>query len=102
MNPRSTQKSEGKAGLVAFVGAGPGDDGLLTVRAADLLAHADLVVAGPELAGQLERLVPAETAVADTDALAQEPKLLIKAAKAGQLVVRLLPGDPLLFGHAAA
>ena len=87
---------------LAFVGAGPGDDGLLTVRGADLLAHADLVVAGPELAGQVERLVPAETAVADADALAQEPKLLIKAAKAGQLVVRLLPGDPLLFGHAAA
>jgi uroporphyrinogen III methyltransferase/synthase len=109
MNPRPvTQKPEGKAaprqvtGLVAFVGAGPGDDGLLTVRAADLLAHADLVVAGPELAGQLERLVPAETATADTDLLAQDPKLLIKAAKAGQLVVRLLPGDPLLFGHAAA
>ena len=103
MNPRSaTQSPEGQAGLVAFVGAGPGDDGLLTVRAADLLAHADLVVAGPELADQVERLVPAGTARADTDALAQEPKLLIKAAKAGQLVVRLLPGDPLLFGHAAA
>ncbi len=109
MNPRpTTQKPEGKsakppaAGLVAFVGAGPGDDGLLTVRGADLLAHADLVAAGVELAGQLERLVPAKTAVADADALAQDPKLLIKAAKAGQLVVRLLPGDPLLFGHAAA
>ncbi len=84
------------------MGAGPGDDGLLTVRGADLLAHADLVVAGPELAGQLERLVPAQTATADSDALAQEPKLLIKAARAGQLVVRLLHGDPLLFGHAAA
>ena len=42
----------------------------------------------------------AETA--DTDALAQDPKLLIKAAKAGQLVVRLFSGDPFLFCHAAA
>src|ERR1017187_3995592 len=109
MNPRPvTEKSEGKTdkgtanGLVAFVGAGPGDDGLLTVRAAELLAHADLVVAGPELADRMERLVPAQTPVTEADALAQDPKLLVKAARAGQLVVRLLPGDPLLFGHAAA
>jgi uroporphyrinogen III methyltransferase/synthase len=107
MNPRPvTEKSEGNAGqrtangLVAFVGAGPGDDGLLTVRAADLLAHADLVVAGPELADRLERLVPGQTTVMSADVLAQDPKLLVKAAKAGQLVVRLLAGDPLLFGHA--
>jgi uroporphyrinogen III methyltransferase / synthase len=32
----------------------------------------------------------------------QDPKLLIKAARAGQLAVRLLPGDPFLFGNAAA
>ena len=89
-------------GRVAFVGAGPGDEGLLTMRAAELLARADLVVAGPELAPRLSRLVRPETATADADSLAQDPRLLIKAAKAGQHVVRLFNGDPFLFGHATA
>jgi len=89
-------------GWVAFVGAGPGDEGLLTVRAAELLARADLVVSGPELAGRIGRLAHPETATADTDALAQDPRLLVKAARAGQHVVRLFAGDPFLFGHAAA
>jgi uroporphyrinogen III methyltransferase/synthase len=89
-------------GRVAFVGAGPGDEGLLTVRAAELLARADLVVAGPELAARLSRLVRPEAATADADSLAQDPRLLIKAAKAGQHVVRLFSGDPFLFGHATA
>jgi len=89
-------------GWVAFVGAGPGDEGLLTVRATELLAQADLVVAGPELAARLGRLVRAEAGTADTDALAQDPRMLIKAARAGQHVVRLISGDPFLFGQAAA
>ncbi|HEV2244268.1 MAG TPA: bifunctional uroporphyrinogen-III C-methyltransferase/uroporphyrinogen-III synthase [Streptosporangiaceae bacterium] len=87
---------------MAFVGAGPGDEGLLTVRAAELLARADLVVAGPELEARLSRLVRPEAATADADSLAQDPRLLIKAAKAGQHVVRLFGGDPFLFGHATA
>jgi len=97
-------KTAGKSadGRVAFVGAGPGDEGLLTVRAAELLARADLVVAGPELAARLGRLVRPEAATADTDALAQDPRLLVKAARAGQHVVRLFSGDPFVFGHAAA
>jgi uroporphyrinogen III methyltransferase / synthase len=99
----SSQSAEKPAdGRVAFVGAGPGDEGLLTVRAAELLARADLVVAGPELAARLSRLVRPEATTADADALAQDPRLLVKAAKAGQHVVRLFRGDPFLFGHATA
>ena len=89
-------------GWVAFVGAGPGDEGLLTVRATELLARADLVVAGPELAVRLGRLVRAGAETADSDALAQDPRMLIKAARAGQHVVRLIIGDPFLFGQAVA
>jgi uroporphyrinogen III methyltransferase / synthase len=90
------------AGRVAFIGAGPGDEGLLTVRAAELLAKADLVVADPELMAQLGKLASPEAEIVDVDALVQDPRLLVKAAKAGQHVVRLVRGDPLLFGHAAA
>ena len=43
-----------------------------------------------------------EATTADADALAQDPRLLVKAAKAGQHVVRLFSGDPFLFGHATA
>jgi uroporphyrinogen III methyltransferase / synthase len=88
------------AGWVAFVGAGPGDESLLTVRATTLLAQADLVVAGPELIAQLGQLVNPDAEITDPDALAQDPRLMVKAAKAGQHVVRLLRGDPFLFGPA--
>ena len=90
------------AGRVAFVGAGPGDEGLLTLSAAALLGQADLVVASPEIAGRLAHLLRPDAAVADSAALAEDPRLLVKAAKAGQLVLRLYGGDPFLFCHAAA
>jgi uroporphyrinogen III methyltransferase / synthase len=99
-SPKSAEKQA--AGRVAFVGAGPGDEGLLTVRAAALLARADLIVASPDLTARLRRLARPDAAVADEDALAQDQRMLIKAAKAGQHVVRLMRGDPFLFGHAAA
>jgi uroporphyrinogen III methyltransferase / synthase len=90
------------AGWVAFVGAGLGDESLLTVRAAALIARADLVVASQWLGEQLGHLMKPEAMLADSDSQLQDPKLLIKAAKAGQLAVRLVPGDPFLFGNAAA
>ena len=90
------------AGLVAFVGAGPGDPDLLTVRAAQLLADADLVVADPEVSSRIAGSVGAQAAVTDSAALTQDPRLLVKAARAGQLVARVFAGDPFLFGTAAA
>jgi hypothetical protein len=53
------------AGLVAFIGTGPGDEGLLTLRAAELLAKADLVVGRPELTGPLAHRLRERAAVAD-------------------------------------
>jgi uroporphyrinogen III methyltransferase / synthase len=90
------------AGWVAFVGAATGDENLLTVRAAALMAQADLVVAPQWLCERLGHLLKPGATLADSDAQIADPKLLIKAAKAGQLAVRLCAGDPFLFGSAAA
>ena len=89
-------------GWVGLVGAGPGDENLLTVRAAVLIARADLVVAAQWLGDRLGHLLKPGATLVDSDALLQDPKLLIKAAKAGQLAVRLFGGDPFLFAGAAA
>ncbi|MFG6199603.1 uroporphyrinogen-III synthase [Nonomuraea sp. JJY05] len=77
------------SGFVAFVGAGPGDPNLLTLRAAELLAKADAVVLGDEEHRPLLRHCREGVEVVEDD--------LIKRAKLGQLVVRLCEGDPMLF-----
>ena len=89
-------------GWVAFIGAGPGDENLLTVRAAALIGRADLVVAPQWLGERLGHLLKSGATLADSDAQLQDPKILIKAAKAGQLAVRLFSGDPFMFANAAA
>jgi uroporphyrinogen III methyltransferase / synthase len=89
------------AGLVAFVGAGPGEEGLLTLRAAELLSRADLVVGRPELTGPLAHRLHEQAAVADEADPDADARTLIKAANAGQLAVRLFSGDPFLFGQAS-
>jgi uroporphyrinogen III methyltransferase/synthase len=99
------------AGRIALVGAGPGDERLLTLRAAQLLGQADLVVTRREPGPRVRDLIApgAELTVlagADPDADAgpsastTEPDV-ITAARSGQLVVRLYDGDPLLDGGAA-
>src|SRR5262245_21838979 len=96
-------------GVVYLVGAGPGDPGLLTLRAAELLATAteiyyDYLVSEDVLArcGPGARLVDvgkvghgAATAQRDIE------DRLVAAARAGHRVVRLKGGDPLLFGRGA-
>lgn len=98
-----------RRGVVYLVGAGPGDPGLLTLRAADLLATADVVfhdylVSEAVLArcGDGARLVNVGK-VGHGSQTAQHviEKQLIEAARCGQSVVRLKGGDPLLFGRGA-
>jgi uroporphyrinogen III methyltransferase/synthase len=88
-------------GAVAFVGAGPGDPGLLTLRAHELLSRAEVVVldsfANRDLLSvAAEGVEVLEDAADQTLTAAQRAKRLTDAAKAGRQVVRLVEGDPLL------
>jgi uroporphyrinogen III methyltransferase/synthase len=94
-------ESGGGAGLVAFVGVGPGDEGLLTLRASALLARADVVVAAPWVSDRIAHLLSPEAEIIDSATLDQDSRQLVKAAKSGQLVLRLFSGDPFMFCSAA-
>src|SRR6516165_4892920 len=92
---------------VALVGAGPGNPGLLTLRAAELLSQADLVLYDRLVPVRLLDHVPAAAQRICVDALhGSHPErwpeiyqIMIDAARAGQRVVRLKGGDPFVFGR---
>ena len=95
------------AGIVYFVGAGPGDPDLLTVKGRRLLACADTVVydvlVDPSL---LDVCRPSSTRVyvgkrAGCHARSQDAinAILVDEARAGRVVVRLKGGDPFVFGR---
>jgi uroporphyrinogen III methyltransferase/synthase len=91
---------------VYLVGAGPGDPGLITVRGAEALGRADLVVHDRLAERSLLDLAPAGAERIDVgkrpgDPVRQEEinDLLIEYARAGRCVVRLKGGDPFVFGR---
>ncbi|MEI6256377.1 MAG: uroporphyrinogen-III C-methyltransferase [Planctomycetota bacterium] len=95
-------------GRVLFVGAGPGDPELLTVRAVDCLRRADVVVYDTLVPQEVldlvdpavERLsVPRESREASGDPGEATGRLLAQLALDGRLVVRLKGGDPAVFGR---
>jgi uroporphyrinogen III methyltransferase/synthase len=96
-----------KAGVVYLVGAGPGDAGLMTMRGAELLARADVVVYDALVNAELLKLAPKEAEViyggkrSKDHAIPQEElnALLVRKAKEGKTVVRLKGGDPYTFGR---
>ena len=83
---------------VAFVGAGPGDEGLLTMRAVRLLSSAGLVVATPEVADRVRHLLPEDTEIVEPGDAVSTSRALLAAAAEGRLAVRVYDGDPLLNG----
>ena len=95
--------------LVYLLGAGPGDPGLLTLKARDALARADAVVydalANPSLLDHArpdaERIYVGK--IADRHALPQHEinALLVRKARegGGRVVARLKGGDPYIFGR---
>jgi uroporphyrinogen III methyltransferase/synthase len=108
-------------GFVYLVGAGPGDPGLITLRAVECLARADVIVADRLVAPEIlqrhapptaelitrpaRRLGPSGEAGgaerSEKNVLDQEElnQLLVERARRGQVVVRLKGGDPFVFGR---
>src|SRR5688500_2479717 len=94
-------------GSVYLVGAGPGDAGLLTLRGAELLKRADVVVYDALVNKELLRLAPKTAEIiyggkrSKEHAIPQDVlnQLLIQKAKEGKTVVRLKGGDPYIFGR---
>jgi len=102
-----TPEPPGSGGRVYLVGAGPGDPGLLTARALELIALADVIL--------YDRLIPAaalDGARPDAElayvgkqgggeSVPQEhtEELMVARAQAGNTVVRLKGGDPFVFGR---
>ena len=102
--PTATARPRKTLGHVSFVGAGPGDARLLTVRAAELLEQADVVIVEqPEQVA----LVTTDAEVVhgfaeDGSALTHAAlgRLVVRHAKTGAHVVRLVSGDPFTYATA--
>jgi uroporphyrin-III C-methyltransferase len=96
-------------GKVFLIGAGPGDPDLLTLKAARLLASAQIVLHDSLVSPEILALIPATAQRIDVGKraglrlLSQSDvnSLLVHAAQKHEIVVRLKGGDPLLFGRAA-
>lgn len=103
----SVPDSSTKVGKVYLVGAGPGDPGLLTLRGAECLRMAELVLydglVNPLLLrhshANSERTCRAEGPAGRHIAQEEINQRLIEAARQGKTVVRLKGGDPFIFGR---
>jgi uroporphyrin-III C-methyltransferase len=95
------------SGIVYLVGAGPGDPRLLTLRGAEVLQRADVVVYDRLAPAALLDLAPRGAERVDAGkargrvALSQEAinRVLVDRGRRGLEVVRLKGGDPFVFGR---
>jgi uroporphyrinogen III methyltransferase/synthase len=94
-------------GIAYLVGAGPGDPGLATLRARELIERADLIVydylCNPDLLQWarpgVETLYAGKTANRHTFTQDEINLRLVEAVQSGKTVVRLKGGDPYVFGR---
>ncbi|NMJ87053.1 MAG: uroporphyrinogen-III C-methyltransferase [Thaumarchaeota archaeon] len=94
-------------GKVYIVGAGPGDPGLLTLKALDLIKTTDIVLYDRLVSDQILDIIPNNVKkeyvgrnVGDNYTHQNETNnMMVKHAKEGKNVVRLKGGDPFIFGR---
>ncbi len=94
-------------GTVYLVGSGPGDPGLLTVRARDLIGRARLILFDQLVDPRIRETFPAEAEKifvgkeGGTHYVTQDEtiRLIVEKAKTGVDVLRLKGGDPYVFGR---
>lgn len=99
--------SGNESGIVYLVGAGPGDPGLLTMKAAELIGEADVLVYDALANQEFIKMAPAGCELiyagkrSKNHAIPQSDvnQLLADKAREGKRVVRLKGGDPYLFGR---
>jgi len=109
---RVARATSTRPGSVAFVGSGPGDPGLLTVRAADLIREAEIVITeGPEHPALVRALLGLPEGSEGGPELvdggfgedgqplthAARAKVVVREVKRGARVVRMLTGDPFVY-----
>lgn len=102
-------ETRGHRGRVSFVGGGPGDPGLLTIKGKRLLEHADVIIYDFLVNERLliycrpeaERISVGKPGTAERLSQRKINALLIARARAGKAVVRLKGGDPFVFSRGA-
>src|SRR6266404_8857295 len=102
-------KGGNKSGKVYLAGAGPGDLGLVTLRAKECIENADVIVydhlANPDMLGwareDAEIVYAGKKAAEHTLSQDEINKLIVEKARDGKEVVRLKGGDPFVFGRGA-
>lgn len=95
------------AGTVYLVGAGPGDPGLLTLRAKELIERSEVILFDQLVNERIREMFPAEAEKifvgkeGGTHFVTQDETiaLIVKMAQAGKNVLRLKGGDPFVFGR---
>jgi len=100
--------SKAQPGVVYLVGAGPGDPGLLTLRALRLLQTADVVLPDDLVSDEVLALASPSALVVPVGKRCGQPRitqagihaLMLEHATATRSVLRLKSGDPLVFGRA--
>ncbi|HEU0274029.1 MAG TPA: uroporphyrinogen-III C-methyltransferase [Candidatus Udaeobacter sp.] len=102
-------KNRAESGKVYLVGAGPGDLGLVTLRAKECIENADVIIydylANPQTLGwardDAEIIYVGKTGGESKTSQQEINTLIIEKAREGKEIVRLKGGDPFVFGRGA-